>query len=196
MWKYRKPIIIALAGFSGSGKDTFGAYLVQSLQFKRYAFADLLKDICAVRYNVPREWFDDRAKKDVVISDPMLVYAVGKTPREICIEYTYGQNTQYLLDGVVNKISADIVENGLTRFVITDCRRKMEIDFFKQYNRAYFLPIYINRFDKSPVSNALETEISAADCSVSFDNTTEGNNMKPPQSAFNNFERLLMACTI
>lgn len=51
--------VIALSGWSGSGKDLCATYIKETYGFKRLAFADPLKDLAALNYNVPREHFHD-----------------------------------------------------------------------------------------------------------------------------------------
>ena len=47
--------IILLTGWSEAGKDTVADILVKQHEFKKYAFADPLKDLCATLYGFPRE---------------------------------------------------------------------------------------------------------------------------------------------
>lgn len=69
--------LIALCGKAGSGKDTVGAFLAAHYGFRKFAFADLLKDVIGRKIfclNSRQLW---GGLKDVV--DPRY----GKTPREI-----------------------------------------------------------------------------------------------------------------
>jgi hypothetical protein len=66
--------ILALSGWKGSGKDTCADYLVSRYGYKRLSFADKMKDDAAVKWNVPREWFDDRTMKEKALPQyPALV---------------------------------------------------------------------------------------------------------------------------
>ena len=69
---------IILVGWRGSGKDTFADYLVKHYNYKRYAFADAVKEYSANLYDIPRHLFDDPLKKNQK-------YAFNKSPRDICI---------------------------------------------------------------------------------------------------------------
>jgi hypothetical protein len=65
-------MIIGLAGFKGSGKDTVAAYLVKKHGFERKAYADPLKQSIAALFDIPftevdRLKNDDRAR--VAIGD-------------------------------------------------------------------------------------------------------------------------------
>lgn len=58
-------IVIGLSGYKGSGKDMVADYLVESgWKFERLSFADPLKEMCAVEYNIPINFFYDRDKKE------------------------------------------------------------------------------------------------------------------------------------
>ncbi len=56
--------IFALSGFKQSGKDTAAEYLIKNHNFCKIAFADPLKDMVAVEYNIPREHCDDPKLKE------------------------------------------------------------------------------------------------------------------------------------
>ncbi|SNW62076.1 deoxynucleoside monophosphate kinase [Orpheovirus IHUMI-LCC2] len=47
--------IIAVVGFSGSGKDTFSDHLVKNHGYKKIAFSDKLKDIVSLLFNWDRQ---------------------------------------------------------------------------------------------------------------------------------------------
>ena len=57
-------MIIAFSGKAGSGKDTAADVLVKRHGFKKIAFADPLKALCAPVFNIPIEIFNDRELKD------------------------------------------------------------------------------------------------------------------------------------
>lgn len=46
--------VIAISGWKRSGKDTIANYLVDIHNYRRVAFADILKDMAAIEYNIPR----------------------------------------------------------------------------------------------------------------------------------------------
>jgi hypothetical protein len=58
--------IIAISGWKRSGKDT-AANLLISNGYERVAFADVLKDMVAQEYNIPREHCDDPNFKEAPI---------------------------------------------------------------------------------------------------------------------------------
>ena len=45
---------VAVCGFSGSGKDTIGACLINEFNFKKDSFASPLKDVCSIIFDWPR----------------------------------------------------------------------------------------------------------------------------------------------
>lgn len=51
--------IIALSAWKQSGKDTVADYLIKEHGFIRFGFADVLKDMVAEQYDIPREYCDD-----------------------------------------------------------------------------------------------------------------------------------------
>ena len=51
--------VIAISGWKRSGKDTASDYLVKECNFMRTAFADVLKDMVAKEYDIPRAHCDD-----------------------------------------------------------------------------------------------------------------------------------------
>lgn len=56
--------VIALSGWKQSGKDTVADYLGKEYSFKRFGFADILKDMVAEQYDIPRNSLDDPALKE------------------------------------------------------------------------------------------------------------------------------------
>ena len=71
--KYK--FLIGLCGNAGSGKDTFAEALADKLDL--WAFAGPVKDAAAVAFAIPREFFDDREDKELIIP------YWGKSPRQI-----------------------------------------------------------------------------------------------------------------
>jgi len=59
----RKPIIIGVVGFIGSGKDTIADYLVNFDGFRRESFANSLKDAVAQVFGWDRTMLEGRTKE-------------------------------------------------------------------------------------------------------------------------------------
>ena len=65
--------VIALSGWKQSGKDTAADYLIKEHGFLRFGFADILKDMVAEQYNIPRESLDKPELKE----QPLFQYPVN-----------------------------------------------------------------------------------------------------------------------
>jgi len=70
-------MIIGLIGKKQSGKDTFAQILIDHYGFRKRAFADPLKEACALLFQLHPDQLHDPVQKETV--DPRW----GKTPREI-----------------------------------------------------------------------------------------------------------------
>ena len=70
-------IVLALAGYKGSGKDTAAELLTKEWNYRRLAFADKLKQNVANQYNINRSSLDDPKLKD----SPLLSMPVVSTDR-------------------------------------------------------------------------------------------------------------------
>jgi dephospho-CoA kinase len=122
--------IIIMTGWSNSGKDTVGQYLVKKHGFKRLAFADEIKDLASELYGFPRHLADTQGGKETR-------WRVGygeKTIRQILIDIAlidkrrFG-NTIYA-DTIVKQLSSESLD---TNIVITDARYLYEIDAILQF---------------------------------------------------------------
>lgn len=134
-----KITIIGLTGYKRSGKDTIGNYLVNNYNFTRIAFADTLKEACKIIFGFTDEQvYGDDLKE---INDEYWQH----TPRDI-LQKVGSELFRNRLPEICNNISDDIwirsvekkildlVEEGHTKFVITDIRYQNEIDFIKKLN--------------------------------------------------------------
>lgn len=57
-------MLIGITGKAGSGKDTISDALVESLSYRKIAFADTLKNMMCIMLNVSREELEDRDFKE------------------------------------------------------------------------------------------------------------------------------------
>lgn len=64
--------VIALSGWKGSGKDCAAEYLIKKHGFIRVAFADVLKELVAIQYDIPLNYLHDNEFKEA----PLLQYPV------------------------------------------------------------------------------------------------------------------------
>jgi len=127
--------IIAITGLKGSGKDTVANFICKhDSSFKTIAFADRLKDLCALlfdwnrdmlsgRFPESREW---REKQDKFWSKEL---NIDFTPRKALTAV----GTDIMRGTIFNNIWAIIVkktilDNPNINYVITDCRFANEIN--------------------------------------------------------------------
>ncbi len=111
------PHVILISGWRGVGKDTLGSVLATRLGYQRYAFADVLKAHCALKFHVPRALFDDRIRKDNVYAP----CARRASPRDLCIaeaKRLRAQDDDYFANALV----AQVLRDQARRIVVTDWR--------------------------------------------------------------------------
>lgn len=127
-----KRSIILLSGKASSGKDTVANYLVKNYSFKRFAFADTLKEYVSMKYNIPLEFlFSQEGKKQKILINNKeltirdILIKEGKEKRE--------QDLNYWVDLVIEKIKAEPLIQDI---VISDFRFPNEYfriqDFFTE----------------------------------------------------------------
>lgn len=66
-------MIIAFAGNKRSGKDTAANILVNSFNFKKIAFADGVRDLCANVFDIPKHVFTNDETKEVPFTNPIII---------------------------------------------------------------------------------------------------------------------------
>lgn len=133
--------VIAITGLKGSGKDTIASIICKhDKSFKTIAFADRLKDVCALLFNWEREMLSGRfvesrewrEKPDEFWTKEL---GVEFTPRRaltsIGTDIIRGTIFNNIWDIIVKK---EILDNPNTNFVITDCRFANEIRMIKNLN--------------------------------------------------------------
>jgi hypothetical protein len=65
-------MIISLSGKAGSGKDTVGNIFIKAYNFKKFAFADILKDIASDTFKLDIKYFHDVTLKDTKFRIPLI----------------------------------------------------------------------------------------------------------------------------
>ncbi|MFB9661545.1 hypothetical protein ACFQS3_02360 [Glycomyces mayteni] len=158
-------MIIGLAGYAGSGKDTAGKILVDR-GYTRLAFADKLKELAIKidpnvwdnedEVDVPLSWYvtkwgwDDAKKSDEVRG---LLQRLGAGVREIL-----GDNTW------VAPIEETLYDKPHLDYVITDVRYPNEIQSVHDYGGVVW---WIDRPGVGPVNDhESEASIKVGDCDL------------------------------
>ena len=150
--------IILLSGWSGSGKDTVADYLVARHNYKKFAFANPLKNLAAELYKFPRELADSQEGKQQL-------WPVGyskKTIRQILIDLALFDKSRFGDDiyaietmGHISKESSD------SNIVISDTRYLNEIRVIlefaiKEKHQFEVWRISFRDRDESPVDDISE----------------------------------------
>ena len=128
-------MIIGVVGYISSGKGTVGDILEREHGYKKFAFADALKDAVASIFVWPRGLLEgdtnaSRAFRERI--DPWWSHKFGYevTPRLILQKF----GTEACRNGIADNIWIAALEkriHGYEDVVITDCRFPNEIDFIR-----------------------------------------------------------------
>ena len=176
--------VVLLSGWAGSGKDTCGAILTEKKGYKRFAFADTLKQtIASPLTGIPLQDFYDRDKKEAKIeimrvdrggANEALFLALfpllethwarvdGEyywTPRALAVLAGIigrGVDTNYWVKKTVGAIKKDDCE----RVVITDVRFENEINEIKKaFSNCEVVVVRVNRFKENKYSDPSERSL-------------------------------------
>jgi len=181
--------IIALSGWKQSGKDSLADFICEEGggMFKRYGFANVLKDMVATQYNIPRESCDLTELKEQPLkqypanpqdafSEMVCLYMAKElkpltdlpdanlhwTPRALCIlegSVKRSVNSSYWVQRVIDQIKLDLYSASDYNFVITDMRYKSEMEQLKNAFGSDLVTVRINRFDNSPSTDPSERDL-------------------------------------
>lgn len=163
--------IIALTGWSESGKDTVADILVANYGFKKYAIAGPLKDLCASLYGFPRELAETQEGKKTA-------WNVGyktKTVREILIETGAIDRARFGDSVYINEILKQITAEKPPAAVISDLRYSHELSALQSYAIAHgdFFEVWRILRDgqtESPVNDSSEHILSTLKCRQTIQN--------------------------
>ena len=128
-------MIIGVVGFIGSGKGTVGDILEREHGYKKFAFADALKDAVAGIFLWPRGLLEGDTNASRAFRERVDVWWSHKlgyevTPRLILQKF----GTEACRHGIADNIWIAALEkriHGYDDVVITDCRFPNEIDFIR-----------------------------------------------------------------
>jgi len=116
--------IILVSGGIGAGKDTLGDYLVSNHGYKRFAFADKIKEILCTTFDITLEEMEElKRKEDKNVTNfgnnkDINMRTILQRFGTEAMQTTFGKSVWSLL--VVNEINSD--ENKDCDIVITDYR--------------------------------------------------------------------------
>lgn len=158
--------IVLLSGFSQSGKDYIGNILVNKYKYKRFAFADSLKEIVSNVFDCDIEVLHSQDGKQQICTNDKL----KRTYRQILIdEALHLRNIDP--DIFAERCSESIkyyTTNAQYNIVITDWRYSNEVDIikknFKEYN-VILVKVQRKGQDISPVDDISEYQLN----SISYD---------------------------
>jgi hypothetical protein len=142
--------IVLVSGFAGAGKDTFSEVLCEHKGYRRFAFADPIKEMIAKKYNIPLEWLHSPTGKQKVVD--------GKTLRQHCIELGETKRKEDI-EYWGKQIAQQIKDSKLENIVISDWRLLPELfTIQKAFPEAFLLPIRIIRTNQyiSSIPDATE----------------------------------------
>ena len=154
-----KNYIVLLSGYLKSGKDTVGEYLCQTYGFKRYAFADILKDEVSNIYNLDRTSLDTQEGKSEFYhygesSDENADKKI--TVREILINHGQMRRSENI-DYWVKRVWIQICQDKCRRVVITDWRFPNEYTYIAC--RKPVIGLRINRWPSPLLNDSTETAL-------------------------------------
>ena len=157
-----------LSGYAQSGKDTVAKYLVDFHKYKRFAFADILKDQVSVKYNIQRSLLDTGKGKDLF--NP----TYNCTNRQLLIKYSFEKKKDcqdYFVNNILEKING---EKDHSNIVISDWRYPNEYNvLFQKFNKIHkILKIRVNRWETATIDDESETSLD----NFEFDYIIENDN--------------------
>ena len=180
---------IGLVGTKGSGKDTLADYLVLNKQFIKYSFANPVKDISKILFDLDESQLNG-------INKEIIDKRWGISPRVIFqrLGTEFGQYKIYeLFPELKSKIKSRqlwirlfeifLEKHSDKNIVIADVRFKHEVDFLKKLN---FNLIKINRDKLNIDSHISEIELNSI---TNIDYTINNNGTK--EKLYYNFEKFI-----
>ena len=151
--------VVLLSGWAGSGKDAAAAILVEEMGFRRFAFADALKEDVAQVSGIPLTTFHTAAK-DQPLEILCKTYPTAKTPRDLLLQHARVQrahNPDTYSGMVINEIKASSVKKA----VISDWRyRREHAHIYRElYETMPLLTIRITRPGITPSHDSSEHDL-------------------------------------
>ena len=157
--------ILLLSGYARSGKDSVANLLEEEKGYRRFAFADALKEMVAAHTGIPVGMFHS-LQKDSVISGS------SKTYRDLLIEIA-DQKRAIDPDIFSRIVAAQIVESGVDRVVISDWRYKREESFLRSFldPTVYHIQrVRVHRSTVIPSEKPIEHDLDGEPMDVAIEN--------------------------
>jgi hemerythrin len=185
---------IFISGEIKSGKDTVGNYIVNTYKYKRYAFADEMKNQVSKIFKIERSLLDTHEGKNQIINSTSSVEPTQlvkndniRTVRDVLIEYANmkrGENINYWVEYLKDKI----IQDDSSHIVITDWRFLNEYETMKKlFTNSVFITINIKRKNNINLYSTCISETSLKD--FQFDHII--NNDDGIQSLYRNVDLLM-----
>lgn len=132
-------MIIGICGLQSSGKDTIGDYLINNYGFKKFSFAEALKDIISILFGWDRKKIEGTTPEDRLWREqPDIWWSKELNIQDFSPRYsTQFIGTDLFRNYFKNDIWVIILKKKLlehsqyTNVVITDCRFSNEINMLK-----------------------------------------------------------------
>lgn len=172
------PIIIALTGPAGAGKDTVADFLVEHHVYTKLAFADALRNEVGRAFDISVKLLTQRETKEHPMSALALQRCMDmefvrlaahgdlykpRSPRQIMqwwgTEYRRAQDQHYWVDAFMTRLIKEH-QQGNYRFVVTDVRRENEAELLRELGASLW---QITRPGHEPQQGAHSTETTGAE---------------------------------
>ena len=176
------PILTALCGPAGAGKDTVADYLVEHHGYTKLAFADALRDEVGRAFDISVQLLTQRETKEHPLTalslarcmDSQFVNCIWqqlgevdmrtpRSPRQIMqwwgTEYRRAQAPCYWVDTFMSRL-LERIRGGQHRFVVTDLRNATEAQLLRELNASVW---QITRPGYEPQPGAHSSETTGAE---------------------------------
>lgn len=126
-------MIIGIAGYKGSGKDTAGSVLTEMFGFEKMSFAAPIKDLVADTFNLSRTMLDGTTPESRDLREQMLPHVFNKTPRFLLQVIGTGFRDLIHPDVWVNIVEEKYKNSVNQHVVITDVRFPNEVEMINKH---------------------------------------------------------------
>ena len=125
-------MIIGIAGYKGSGKDTAGSVLVDTYGWDKMSFAAPIKDLTANIFNLDRLMLEGNTSEARYVREMPLPNVFGKTPRYLLQVIGTGFRDLIHPDVWVKIVETNYLNHD-NHVVITDVRFPNEVEMISKY---------------------------------------------------------------